>query len=591
MRALTPEETARLESNGCRCRNWSAITVDENFDADSYHAVRFAGTVTLGRTDGTDRVIGGVPYPPGISGATVCDCHVSDNSYIYNVSGGICGYDIAPGAAVIGCHRLTFTPGSACGEGITADVLDETGSLPVTLHRTLTAQLAYASLTDKNFGQAHNEMAQRLAATYTHGTIGHDALVTGCGTIENVNIGAGTVIDGATALCNGTADGCRIGPGVTARDFIAIRDSHLTGYANIQRCFIGANVTLDSLTAHDSLFFANAHLCNGEAAATFAGPFTVSEHKSTLLIGGAFWMFNAGSGTNQSNHMYKLGAEYYGFTGRGTRAASDSYILWPARIGAFTTMLGRHYGHPDTELFPFSYLISQPDGSSRLVPGIALERISTERDTLKWPLRDRRSDDNRADLVTFDALNPYTISRIMAGLDMLCQIPAGQDLRQNGFHIVARDISKGISRYRDALLRYFGAVVAPGPKLETDITAADWVDLGGFITTRQFVSRLGTELQEISGANALQDALERFRTESESCAARWRRAMASDILRNQYGPDRADAMRRDAAAAERARLTALFAEGEAEGQRTGKDFAASSLGATLRDRLAELRTS
>lgn len=588
MRALTSAETARLEANGCRCRDWSAITVDENFDTASYHAVRFAGTVTLGRTDGADRVIGGIPYPPGISDATVCNCQIGDNSYIYNISGGIAGYDIAPGAAVIGCHRLTFTPGSACGEGITAEVLDETGSLPVTLHRALTAQLAYASLTDKGFGQSHNEMARRLAATYTHGTIGHDALITGCGTIENVNIGADTVIDGATALSNGTADTCRIGPGVTARDFIAIRDSHLTGHANVQRCFIGANVTLDSLSAHDSLFFANSHLCNGEAAATFAGPFTVSEHKSTLLIGGAFWMFNAGSGTNQSNHLYKLGPEYYGFTGRGTRAGSDSYILWPAHIGAFTTVLGRHYGHPDTELFPFSYLVNEPDGSSRLIPGIALERISVERDTRKWPSRDRRSEENRADLVTFDALNPYTVSRIMTGLDMLCQIPAGHDLRQNGFHIVARDISKGISRYRDALLRYFGAVVAPGPKLETDIAPTDWIDLGGFVTTRQLVNRLGTEIREISDVETLRAALDRFHTESESAAARWRRAIASDMLWSRYGPDGAATMRRDAAAAERARLTALLAEGEAEGQRTGKNFVESDLAATLRDRLAAL---
>lgn len=588
MRALTSAETARLEANGCRCRDWSAITVDENFDAGNYHNVRFAGAVTLGRTDGADRVIGGIPYPPGISDATVCDCHVGDNSYIYYVSGGIAGYDIAPGAAVIGCHRLTFTPGSACGEGITADVLDETGSLPVTLHRALTAQLSYASLTDKGFGHAHNEMARRLTATYRRGAIGRDALVTGCGIIENVNIGPGTVIDGATALHDGTADGARIGPGVTAHGFIAIRDSHITGHANIQRCFIGANVTLDSLSAHDSLFFANSHLCNGEAAATFAGPFTVSEHKSTLLIGGAFWMFNAGSGTNQSNHLYKLGPEYYGFTGRGTRAGSDSYILWPARIGAFTTVLGRHYGHPDTELFPFSYLVNEPDGSSRLIPGIALERISVERDTRKWPSRDRRSEENRADLVTFDALNPYTVSRIMAGLDILCQIPAGHDLRQNGFHVVARDISKGIGRYRDALLRYFGAVVAPGPKLETDIAPTDWVDLGGFITTRQLVSRLGTEIREISDAETLRAALDRFHTESESTGARWRRAIASDMLWSRYGPDGAAIMRRDAAAAERARLTALLAEGEAEGQHTGKNFVESDLAATLRDRLAAL---
>ena len=36
-------------------------------------------------------------------------------------------------------------------------------------------------------------------------------------------------------------------------------------------------------SAHDSLFFANCNCENGEAAALFGGPYTVTMHKSSLV--------------------------------------------------------------------------------------------------------------------------------------------------------------------------------------------------------------------------------------------------------------------------------------------------------------------
>ena len=91
----------------------------------------------------------------------------------------------------------------------------------------------------------------------------------------------------------------------------------------------------------------------------FAGPYTVTHHKSTLLIAGMFSFMNAGSGSNQSNHMYKLGPIHQGTLERGAKTTSDSYILWPARVGAFSLVMGRHVNHSDTSNLPFSYLIEQ----------------------------------------------------------------------------------------------------------------------------------------------------------------------------------------------------------------------------------------
>lgn len=51
--------------------------------------------------------------------------------------------------------------------------------------------------------------------------------------------------------------------------------------------------------------------------------------------------------------MYKLGPIHQGAMERGAKTTSDSYILWPARVGAFSLVMGRHVNHADTSNLPF----------------------------------------------------------------------------------------------------------------------------------------------------------------------------------------------------------------------------------------------
>ena len=80
--------------------------------------------------------------------------------------------------------------------------------------------------------------------------------------------------------------------------------------------------------------------------------------------------------------MYKLGPVHQGIIERGSKTGSDSYILWPGKIGAFTMVLGRHYGNPDTSEHPFSYLIDD-NGKSVLMPAQNLFSVGTTRDVEK----------------------------------------------------------------------------------------------------------------------------------------------------------------------------------------------------------------
>ena len=216
-----------------------------------------------------------------------------------------------------------------------------------------------------------------------------------------------------------------IGPGVIMEHFIVCSGSIVTDSTLIDKCFIGQGCILANIILQKTpCSLQTAEDYHGEACSIFAGPYTVTHHKSTLLIAGIFSFMNAGSGSNQSNHMYKLGPIHQGIVERGSKTTSDSYLLWPARIGPFTLVMGRHYKNLDTSSLPFSYLIESND-ESILVPGINLRSVGTIRDAQKWPLRDIRKDPVKIDQINFNLLSPYTIRKMIDGRELLKTIQKG----------------------------------------------------------------------------------------------------------------------------------------------------------------------
>ena len=213
-------------------------------------------------------------------------------------------------------------------------------------------------------------------------------------------------------------------------------------------------------SASDSLFFSNCQGENGEACAIFAGPYTVTHHKSTLLIAGMFSFMNAGSGSNQSNHLYKLGPIHHGKMERGAKTASDSYILWPAKVGAFSLVMGRHVSHQDTSDLPFSYLIEQ-QSTSYIMPGANLKSVGTIRDVKKWPQRDKRRDPDKLDCINFNLLSPYTIQKMLNGCRMLKDMRrvSGETSDTYTFQsgrIKASSLMNGLKYYGMAIDKFLG---------------------------------------------------------------------------------------------------------------------------------------
>ena len=470
-RKLTSSEISFLESRMCSATDWDQIEVDPDFTADNIRYVRFSGNIRLGSFRKVFELPGGMRKHSGIYYATLHNVTVGDDCCIENVKNYIANYNIGRGTFIENVDIILADGQSSFGNGVEVSALNETGGREVIIYDSLSAQAAYIMAMYRH----RPEMIARLksmvksyvaSVTSSVGHIGEDVVIADSGYIKNVRIGDCCQIEGASRLKNGSINSNRkapvhIGVGVVGDDFIISSGSSVEDGVTFSRCFIGQACHLGrNYSATDSLFFSNCRGENGEACSIFAGPYTVTHHKSTLLIAGMFSFMNAGSGSNQSNHMYKLGPIHHGVLERGAKTASDSYILWPSRVGAFSLVMGRHVSHQDTSDLPFSYLIEQ-QSTTYIMPGANLKSVGTIRDAKKWPLRDARKDPERLDCVNCNLLSPYTIQKMLNGVAIL------EKLKQNfgelaetydyqGGRIKRSSLEKGLQYYGYAIDKFLG---------------------------------------------------------------------------------------------------------------------------------------
>jgi hypothetical protein len=450
-RTLTTEEINRLQQQGCTAEDWKQIAVLPAFSSQFLHHVKFTGSVTLGVFETEVDLSHNVRLHSGIYNAWLHNCTVGNNVLIRNIHQYIANYHIDDNAIVCDTGLIALTGTTAFGNGTQVRVVNETGTHAIPMFNTLSAQLADLLVAHRPNTGAMAKLAV-LIRNYcrqqesTVGQIAAGARITGCQTIEDVYVGPHAVLENVSLLKNGSI--CSdaeapvyIGTGCACEHFIIQSGATLNHGVLLSHCLIGQGGLFDKqFSAEHSLFFANCQGMHGEATAIFAGPHTVTHHKNTLLIAGLFSFMNAGSGTNQSNHAYKLGPVHHGLAERGVKLASNSYLFWPAHIGAFTIVTGRHYEHPDTSVFPFSYLVEK-NGRSQLVPGVNLMNIGTWRDAQKWMKRDRRKG-TLIDQMHYSLLNPYTVGKIQQGIQALAA-----NTGINNLHITLLAARKGIKLY------------------------------------------------------------------------------------------------------------------------------------------------
>ena len=562
-RGLTAQETEQLKAQGCSAEDWGRVLVAEGFNPKYVKLSRFSGDIRLGVFEAGFDMAGGVHKHSGLYNPTLHNVQVGNNTCIEDVGNYIANYRIGDNSFIGNIDSIIVDGPTAFGNGVEAAVLNETGGREVPIYDRLSAQQAYILalyrhrpvLVDK-IKALINSYVDSVTADY--GVIGNGVTIINSGCLKNVKIGDCCVIEGANRLSNGSINSnasapVHIGEGVIADDFIIGSGSSVDDNVTLGRCFIGqACIMGHSYSATDSLFFSNCHEENGEACAIFAGPYTVTHHKSTLLIAGMFSFMNAGSGSNQSNHMYKLGPIHQGILERGAKTASDSYILWPAKVGAFSLVMGRHSGHMDTSNLPYSYLL-EDKASSYIAPGANIKSVGTIRDAMKWPRRDKRKDPDRLDYINFNILSPYTMQKVLKGIEILRSLRRsfGPDVAEypyQGGWIRSSALNKGLNYYSIILDKFLGNSLVSRigkSKAETwegllkdlrpdsEIGLGDWVDVSGLICPKNALYPFLDQVEEgvVSGVEAMDEFFSMIYSEYYSYEWTW----AYDIIRKYYG--------------------------------------------------------
>lgn len=585
-RQLDEKEIRQLEDNNCWAEDWQRVMVADDFNPNAVRNVTFYGDVKLGSFDKSIEVSKTFMRRTGVYNATLRNVTIGNNSLVENVGNYINNYVIGSDCYISNICTMETTEGATYGEGNIISVLNEVGEGNVVSYHGLTSQIA-ALMVRHAGNNAFRTAIRRLVAEYIQrttpdtGTIGNGVKIVNTKEVTNTVVYNDCEINGAARISDCTIMSSPeasvfIGTGVICENSIIAHGSSIINSVKMQDCFVGEACKLSNgFTAAQSVFFANSYMSNGEACAAFCGPFSSSHHKSSLIIGGMFSFYNAGSATNFSNHAYKMGPVHYGTLERGAKTASGAYLLMPAHIGTFSVCFGKLMYHPDTRSLPFSYLIAYGD-IMYLVPGRNLTTVGLYRDIRKWPKRDMRSKQSRKSIVNFDWLSPFSVGEIIQGKKILERLreASGDNVSTYNYHeyvIKTSSLRKGIKYYDIALRIFMGAVLkrhALVPPIST-VGTGKWNDLSGLLLPDSEEQQLVSDIAD-GTIESMDDIVDRLNAINDNYNEyRW--AWAYRMILDYYGlseitPQDAERIHTDYITARRAWITEIKKDAEKEYQ-------------------------
>ena len=521
-RKLKKKEIEFLKSQGCISQSWDKILI-KNVDLNRIKDVSFHGKIKIKELNGNVSYHNKVKVEASITRATLIDVVINGNVYINNVGRLIANYEIENGVIIENAGAIYMEGESSFGNGVETSPIMEGNGRSVKIFNRLNSHIAYIIAMYRH-NYLMREKINKIIENYSSskiskfGLIKKHAKIINARLIKNAHIDPYTTIENTDEINNTTIISTKespsyIGTSVILKDCIVLKGAHIVDGTVIKKAFIGEGVKLGrQFSCEDSLLFANCEGEHGEMFSIFAGPYTVTHHKATLLIASHFSFFNAGSGTNQSNHMYKLGPYHHGFMERGCKTGSNSYILWPSRIGAFSTVIGAHYDNVDSSDFPFSYITEHGYHQTRLIPALNLFGVGLARDENKWIERDRRTGDKK-DLIIFEVFSPYTVSKMINAekflKDIKNDIKDGKDdfVMYKNMIIKISSLDKYSQRYSIAIDLYLCGKLLHFIKncknindiienLKCEKIYNEWVDAGGLICAKERLNNIIKDIEE-----------------------------------------------------------------------------------------------
>jgi len=229
-RNLSAPEIKILNSNNCRCDDWSAVKVQEGFDPSRCFNATFSGNVKLGSLKGSHTDESGVTLKCGISNAHIHNCSIGSDVIISNIGDYIANYNIEDNVVIRDCGKIHTEGKSSFGNGTEVAVLNETGGRSVRIWDRLSAQEAYIIALYRHRSKAVGKI-EKMVADYSEsvssdkGIIGSNSHILNSRSIRNVRFGPYSKVEGSMSLSEGSVNSCKedpifIGPGVIMEHFL-----------------------------------------------------------------------------------------------------------------------------------------------------------------------------------------------------------------------------------------------------------------------------------------------------------------------------------------------------------------------------------
>ena len=157
----------------------------------------------------------------------------------------------------------------------------------------------------------------------------------------------------------------------------------------------------------------------------------------------------------------------------------------------------------------------EQQNTTYLVPGVNLRSVGTIRDAQKWPKRDKRKDSHLLDQINYNLLSPYTIQKMMKGINILKDLrrvsgETSETYSYQSAKIKNSSLTNGIKFYETAIHKFLGNSIIK--RLEeirfqsdeeirarlvpdTEIGLGDWVDVSGLIAPKSEIERLMNDIE------------------------------------------------------------------------------------------------
>jgi NDP-sugar pyrophosphorylase family protein len=381
VRLLTAEEVDALKSRGNRSPDWGRILVAEGFTPAFITNSAFLGDCVLGVLGGEEvPVETATSLPGGIYNSTIVNSEIGNGCLVSDVAV-VSNYVLKGSCVVFDTGALVASPQCAFGNGREIAIGIETGGREVLSYAEITIPVATAVATrrgDREFLEAYREFVKSYVDSCgaPFGVIERGGVIRHTARVEDVYLGEGAVIDGATMVQNctilstpeertGVSHGAYVRNsclqyGCDVTSMAIVDDSVLTEHSHVER---HGKVT-------QSIIGPNTGIAEGEVTASLVGPFVGFHHQAMLIA--ALWPEGKGNvayGANiGSNHTSKApdqeiwcGEGFFFGLGVNVKFPSD---FTGAPYGLIATAVDTL---PQKVEFPFS-LINKPSRAFDGVP-------------------------------------------------------------------------------------------------------------------------------------------------------------------------------------------------------------------------------